>query len=604
MSDENVFVRNLISLYYLATGRQRNPNTCIPEEQVDTKDWGDDPLPPPEVNNNTTVNNVQFNNFEINQSATQNVVYQQSRNFYTDNSRSFDFNVTINQNSVPSHPGSRLPIREADSFIDDTGVAVVVGAPITLQQSIQQQNFGQLMWNPLSSEPMTIRQVRDDRINEQIEQLAQEGLERYQKFLDNYPEEDDIPSIHDGCLLIGTESIRGLSGEQDLIYGSGLIRILGFYQTARSLNHFVGVSDTIPSGYEIVSVAPEYIFETNLENDLELKRDSQAILDLIGEIPEDPLRWQGWIQQGITATIDRTGNTNIETQANSLIEVIQYAFAQIYHRLGLEDYPYTVPSRLTNEPFAENEPQTKQLQHLTDWLDWYVSSLDGVLGEFPFEIEIADNDLIQTGDQTLRFSLPNIAETLAELTGKLLVQESESKAQINMLLRVLAESGSIKQQVIKNFYLSTATQEYLGYQVEQTTKDVEFLFNPNLVTLDENQQTLEKALEVTTLPIEIDTNVDEDTLEAQLFILTEAARINRARNWRSFSSAASIASQYVDFVKNADSLASDLGLDGQEDLEEFLEDVETGFAQESGSVNIARPFGRDFDRRPRTRKLR
>ena len=94
-----------------------------------------------------------------------------------------------------------------------------------------------------------------------------------------------------------------------------------------------------------------------------------------------------------------------------------------------------------------------------------------------------------------------------------------------------------------------------------------------------------------------------DSLEEQLKILIEAARITKAVHWRGLNLQGNVPEQIKSIIKNADKLMSDLDANGKNTLEDFLNSLQLGFANKSSSIDSTKPFGRDYNRRPRVKDL-
>jgi hypothetical protein len=251
---------------------------------------------------------------------------------------------------------------------------------------------------------------------------------------------------------------------------------------------------------------------------------------------------------------------------------------------------------------SQEEKQTKT-QTMAQYQLYLLQALDSVFGQFPIKIRIEDNDLIQTGNQDLEIKLPNLAETLAEMVGQNLSQQAFTKALLEIGLRNLAETGQTKQQAIQNYYAALANQEYLGYKVKQKAKDVDFLFDPSVVEEDEEDQSLSRALQNKTLKVPIDEFDDEQTLEGQVKILIEAARIIKAKYWRGIDLKGDSAAAIANLIKSAVKIGEQSEQEGEQDLEEFFESVEKGFADKSALLDPTKPYYKDYDRRPKIRKL-
>lgn len=282
----------------------------------------------------------------------------------------------------------------------------------------------------------------------------------------------------------------------------------------------------------------------------------------------------------------------------SLIDYLQYLHTVVYYRLGFQDYPIQVTEDLTDN----TRIREIYLPTLSSFNTWQTKQIDAILGQFPFRIDIEDNDLIQTGDQPLQLEFPNVAETLAELTGLLITVKAFLEANLNASMRTLAEVGSTKTQGVSTYYLLEAIQDYLGFKTKQKTIDVEFLFNPR-VGVDENiPETLSEFLTNTKQKVKIEDSDDKHTLEGHMAILKEAAAIIKAVHWRKFN--LNDTSELKNFFKNiVDFIGDEEGEKESDAFKEFLERVERGFIDETGISDGLNPYGRPYDQRPKIRRL-
>jgi hypothetical protein len=161
------------------------------------------------------------------------------------------------------------------------------------------------------------------------------------------------------------------------------------------------------------------------------------------------------------------------------LDLIKHLLTVQHYRLGLNDYPVYVPKSLKNMPKDPQEIEELQallnnvansnnkgdydamvesdvfkkymepLPHLTRYQSWQSKTLDELLGSFPIDIHIEDSDLIRVGDQSVDISLPNIAESLAEIIGLLLGSKSLIEANLNASLRGLGEIFSNRLTSLK-----------------------------------------------------------------------------------------------------------------------------------------------------------
>ncbi len=567
----------------LGTGSTVSDEEII--KRLREKEWGDDPK------SNNDYQNKPKPDIEFNDEPEPNPVYQPPRRIYDPNDDRF-----INN---PRKPTSNLVIEETEEVLGQSDTKVVIGESITLAQAIENQEFGRLLYNPVTDKPTKVRQVVDITLGQKIKELNDVGLEQFTKYLDD----DSNQSLFDACVLALPQSLRGLAGDLGLVFGAEVVRILAYYFTSASMNTFIGISDNVPLNYEVVFEAPVYSPNKFVLDKIKMAKQRDINKLILGDTEGKLVRWESYLLQAVRDTYDKTKLEETPIEARNLPELLRNLLAQSFRRLGLDDYPIAVPKNLTQEPEPGELESIESNQSLVDFLLWQVKAFDGVLGQFPINIEIEDNDLIQTGNQPLDIKLPNLAETLAELTGKVLLNEALVNALLTISLKNIAETGMSKQTAIQNYYLLTAIQEYLGFKTTQKSKEVEFTFNPGVILEKEDDQTLSKAIENSQIKIPIEVNDDEDSLEEQLKSLVEAARIIKAVHWRNLDLKGNVPEQLKSIIKNADKLMSDLDANGKDTLEDFLNSLQLGFANKSSSIDSTKPFGRDYNRRPRVKDL-
>lgn len=245
-----------------------------------------------------------------------------------------------------------------------------------------------------------------------------------------------------------------------------------------------------------------------------------SLFDGISEIQNA----QAELAQGLRPLLDAIEGANGQIPLVTQLEKMSDA-------LGANDYPIELPASLTQE----NELATT-VDSIPKFLSWLTRQIDALVGQFPVKIKIEDTDLIQVGEQGLDLNFPNLAEMLAELFGMVLSTRSLSDANMNIALRNLHETGSVRLLSIQNHYLIEAITEYLGYQTSKKKIAVPFTYNP-LVTVAENDdeessEKLSDALRPTELDLEIEEMTDKVPLARHLQVILEAARIIKAVHWQ------------------------------------------------------------------------
>lgn len=174
----------------------------------------------------------------------------------------------------------------------------------------------------------------------------------------------------------------------------------------------------------------------------------------------------------------------------------------IARRLGAYSYPVNTPRWLvTNQGEA-----TVAHQSLTDFLLWTVQQIDALAGEFPIKVEIEDTDPTQEGNQTKSVSLPNIAETLAEIYGLSAKTAIDSDLHTSFLMRIAVETMAAKTAALIAQDYASANASYLGYKGNEVQRDVQYAFNP------EGTESIEDILRASTYRVKGWRNEDRDNV--------------------------------------------------------------------------------------------
>ncbi len=272
----------------------------------------------------------------------------------------------------------------------------------------------------------------------------------------------------------------------------------------------------------------------------------------------------------------------------------------IAKRLGVYDYPVTVPKTITDESQGSTS-----LENLTRFVSYTVKQLDAISGNYPIEIELADADLTQAGDQKQKIKIPNAAEGIAEALGQLLVIRSETNATLNAVVRALLDIASTKQAAIITHDYVRANSEFLGYKGKQVMRKVPFAITVGKERLDELLQ--ESEFEIKGFE-----NDDKDDIKDLLIPLMDMAAMFRAQNFRNLGKDTLGAlrellnrnTQTGDLLNNEGIKKPDIDPEKQENrFDSFIENAETGFINKAGITDNTNPYGRPYEERPKIREI-
>ncbi|MCV3216029.1 hypothetical protein OGM63_21375 [Plectonema radiosum NIES-515] len=283
----------------------------------------------------------------------------------------------------------------------------------------------------------------------------------------------------------------------------------------------------------------------------------------------------------------------------------------ILKKIGSTHLPATVPKVLTDQ-----KKGTIKVESLTEFIAYTIKQMDALCGRYPIDIEIEDADLTKEGNQTKKLKLPNVAETLAEIMGLLLVLRSESDATLNATIRALTEAGSSKQMAFLAYEYAKANAEFLGYKGEQIERKIPFAFKPG-------ESRLDKMLQEGEISVRGWENEDKDDFNDLIAPLLELAAMWKVANFRKIGTADPKES-IKNFLQNAAKFSEtiDAGIllekikkykaqddkdkdpkDLADEWDKFVEEVEKGFISQPGVIDKEKPYGKPLDERPKIRDI-
>lgn len=175
------------------------------------------------------------------------------------------------------------------------------------------------------------------------------------------------------------------------------------------------------------------------------------------------------------------GTKGGELEATSMLGFMENLLTPQYYRAGYHELPGEVPDTL----LKYKDGDTKVIKNAIDLQEWQIKQFDGLIGQFPIEIEIADSDPTKPGDQPKKIEFPNISEALAELIGLGVTSTQNSDTSINYLNRLAVELISTKNAAIITQDYARANAIYLGYNGNPTSREIQYVINPLGKSLDE-----------------------------------------------------------------------------------------------------------------------
>ena len=554
---------------------------------------------------------------------------EQPRNFPQPSSKKITYDVNINiegsrrptpkppvfptPNTTPTIPTRRLEAPE--DTLDTNDLEIPEKKLLSVKKDALKRTYGDLLHSPVTKNSAIFYQVEP---NEDLgKNDPTKAGQRFYEYLARSIHGSEIPEelVSNSSLalnLIPNNFLRYTgTSELSMVFGTGLLSEMANSFRASSRNAFQSVDGLSHINVEYKSITPEKTEQSAADGLLPtLKKSaykfSKRSYEILGgdnwyseeegntpklefDNPEDALK----------ASADSQNLDDPESSSENNTDNIIDLLAGIYYRMGGAEFPAELPPSLSGE---DDDGEPIKVNNQGKLWEWYLEQFDLIAGQFPIKIKVEDNDLIATGDQDVEITLPNIAETLAEIMGKSIMNEARLKALLATNLKEIAEIGSSRILTIKNHALLNAIQEYLGFGTEQSFEEVDFNFNPIdtvKTNFQEGDESLSTALSSKKAKIETVSNKDSDTLEEKLTILVEMARMYKGKNYQPINLNNNPKGQLLDILKNASSIISQNQENAGEDFTQWLDKIENEFADAPLKQKPEKPYGKEQNRRPK-----
>lgn len=199
----------------------------------------------------------------------------------------------------------------------------------------------------------------------------------------------------------------------------------------------------------------------------------------------------------------------------------------IAKRIGTSAYPIEVPQSLL-QGLGDG---TQKMESNAEFLHWLTYQIDSLVGQFPIDIEVKDIDPLKEGDQKKTIQLPNISEAIAEMYGLTIKNSVNQEVELNMLLRLAAETIATKNAAIVAQDYSRANATFLGYKANYKPRELQYNFDFTGASLDPRSKepiVLEKLLKTVTGYVQGWEIADKETVVGFLQKLMFSAGIIKA----------------------------------------------------------------------------
>lgn len=598
----------------------------------------DIPKPPPDVPKpSTTYLNETFN-FLIEETFNTPTITPEIRPIYIPEGNKKQPNLP-NIPNPPAVPNRRLP-KEADGQND---TLTKRQKSISVAKAATDMKLGGLLHSPISKKELEIRQANSPDLNKVLADANKKSAENFALWLaqqsGTLTEEDELKieklggsvPIWDCAALVTPQFLSGFEGEIGLLIGlEGLHAIASEFRNQR-YNAFLPVTGIIPKKYKIKTFTPK-----NKRTYKEGKTDYAALSNsalsgvakvlgvdefpvtvpksLIGHKPEELNKIYDSQIEALKAEKGRVNSKKLKKIFDKAIKEIEEMKVTELKLMGQEGVEPPTLSYFGDESYTT-------LKNLPQQNSWIVKVLDELLGNFPISIKIQDSDLLKVGDQTQTMRLPNIAETLAEQMGILMLTQTQLDLISNTVVRGLLETGQAKKLSLLNYYLLDCLRDYAGFKTKENIIEMEYSYNPFAsdkekefedkengkgVTKQEEDPDWEKKsfserlLTPKNVKIAVEEIDQKENLVNDLLKLRESYSIIKAALTRPVKDEQQLRKHFENLAK---AMEDEPDKSNKDEFDRFLDKAELGFTQDGTTSHPDQPYGRPYDQRPQIKRL-
>lgn len=197
--------------------------------------------------------------------------------------------------------------------------------------------------------------------------------------------------------------------------------------------------------------------------------------------------------------LDRKGAQHIKKKPPSLNDFLKLAVerTEIVTRIvGIENFPLVVPDTVI-EPYKEgvfakifdfiDGDKKRTIHTIAELIAWQAEQDSAVLGEFHQVIEYETGGTDNRGKpKTGKIVLPNVAETLKEITLLVAQMAKQNNVQTDIIFKLIAETVATRAAASKAVKIVEDIQDYLDYPTERKVEEIQTSIN--LPTVKKNKE--------------------------------------------------------------------------------------------------------------------
>ena len=232
--------------------------------------------------------------------------------------------------------------------------------------------------------------------------------------------------------------------------------------------------------------------------------------------------------------------------------------------------------------------------------------MDEIIGEAMVRITIQDTDPTKEGNQSETLEFGNISELMAEQFGVSMNTSIDTSLLIQICTKSLMEVGIERKQLHTLQSQVEALIAHQGFSYKESVENVPFTFSiPNTTKINEFR--IEEFVKESQQKVPIFKFNGKETYAEDSAILRHLHGMFKGVFFRQIASgAASVAGEISKLLRKQDDAINKISDESLDDLDTWLEEFETGFTTggySGGTTETSKPFGLDYENRPRVRRM-
>ena len=261
-----------------------------------------------------------------------------------------------------------------------------------------------------------------------------------------------------------------------------------------------------------------------------------------------------------TGKLEKAFNAAVGIGDDSITAIVNL----IAKRIGTSSYPIEVPESLLT---GTDDGKVFKAESNAEYLFWLTKQLDGLVGEFPIQIEVKDIDPLTKGDQKQKIEIPNLAEALAEIYGLVAKGAVNQEVDQAFLLRIATEVIAAKNGIAITQDYVKANAKFLGYKGNPVDRELQYNFDFSKIVLGKKDQEvrIDEILQTVKGYVIGWENQDKETAADFFMKLMFSAGIIKSVFFRTKK-------QMAEVIDKADDMLKDR-LKVEDDWKDFLKDV-------------------------------